>query len=61
MEDFDPATLAAQPLVIVLSANTGEGDPPDNAVRFHKHIRMLAKKKGTKPFASMKFTVSESS
>ena len=55
MEEFSEEEIVTQALVIVLSATHGEGDPPDNALRFHKWIKTKVKEKSN-AFAAMKFT-----
>ena len=55
MEEFSEEEIVTQQLVIVLSATHGEGDPPDNAMRFHKWIKTKVKEKSN-ALEKMKFS-----
>ena len=47
LDKFDPDEFLSQKLVIICIATHYEGDPPDNAKRFHKWLKSYVKKQET--------------
>jgi NADPH-ferrihemoprotein reductase len=57
MEDFDKDEFKNTELAILLAATHGEGDPTDNALRFHTWLKKSAKAKETEMLKGVNFTV----
>lgn len=43
MSDYDVESLAKETLLLCIVSTTGNGDPPENAVEFFKHLEALKK------------------
>lgn len=57
MEDFDKDEFKNVELAILLAATHGEGDPTDNALRFHTWLKKSAKAKETELLKDVNFAV----
>lgn len=55
LDDFSPQTFASHAIVLLIVANTGDGDPPDNAVKFHRWTTNPETETGV--LSSLKFAV----
>jgi methionine synthase reductase len=62
MLEYEKAQFQNEIIIFVVSS-TGDGDPPDNALKFMRHLRTLRRKHGPEnaevalPFQHLKFTL----
>ncbi|GBB97300.1 hypothetical protein RclHR1_02960013 [Rhizophagus clarus] len=54
MEELDKFDLSKENVLILVTSNTGDGDPPDNATKFFRFLRKIKSKTF---FSHLKFTI----